>query len=243
MRSSCTVGCRPTVRAACRSPVRSPGARPGRRAARRPDRRIFLALQPSDPHVSLPTLAVEKRGCGRRCSGEEPQALLSVIEVNVFVDQATRSTSQIHDRDNYQKRTSDLPILRAAYRNRTDDLRITRRIPTVHRRPPRHFLPAHPGSRSRLRLRSSRAVVSRSVGNADRTHSPETVGPVALAAVTIRRHDALPASDRQLYDPLLAKPGQNVQHCRWRGLMRPKRPSPYGSVQARWCRLWVSCLD
>src|SRR5215475_12137561 len=115
-----------TLPISAESPVRSHAATFPLDRSRQADRRIFLALQPSDPHVSLRTLAVEKRGCDRRCSGEERQALLSVIEVNVFVDQVTRSTSQILDPDNYQRRTSDLPILRAAYRNRTDDLRITR---------------------------------------------------------------------------------------------------------------------
>ena len=56
-----------------------------------------------DPHVSLPTLALEKRGCDRCCSGVELRALLSVIEVNVFMDRAARSTSQAHDHDQYSE--------------------------------------------------------------------------------------------------------------------------------------------
>jgi hypothetical protein len=51
-----------------------------------------------------------------------------VIEVNVFVDRATRSTSQTHDHDKYPEKAFDLRILGAAHRNRTDDLRITRSI-------------------------------------------------------------------------------------------------------------------
>jgi hypothetical protein len=58
--------------------------------------------------------------------GEEPRILLCVIEINVFVDRATRSTSQIHDHNKHPEKASDLRTLGAAYRNRTDDLRITR---------------------------------------------------------------------------------------------------------------------
>ena len=86
----------------------------------------FSPSSTGDPHVSLPTLALEKRGCDRCCSGEEPRTLLSVIEVNVFVDRATRSTSQTHDHDKPSERASDLRILGAALGNRTPDLRITR---------------------------------------------------------------------------------------------------------------------
>src|SRR6266704_7008396 len=43
-----------------------------------------------------------------------------------FVDRATRSTGQDRDRANAQNKASDLQLCRAAYRNRTDDLRITR---------------------------------------------------------------------------------------------------------------------
>ena len=65
--------------------------------------------------VDVTDIAPEKELC----------ALLSVIEVTVFVDRATRSTSQLHDHHKYPENSSDLRILRAAYRNRTDDLRIT----------------------------------------------------------------------------------------------------------------------
>jgi hypothetical protein len=40
--------------------------------------------------------------------------------------------------------------------------------------------------------------------------------------------------------PLLAKPAQDVQHRRWPAADRSERPPEYASVQARWCRLWVS---
>jgi hypothetical protein len=43
-----------------------------------------------------------------------------------FVDRATRSTGQDRDRANAQNKASDLQLCRAAYRNRTDDLRIRR---------------------------------------------------------------------------------------------------------------------
>jgi len=65
-------------------------------------------------------------GCDRCCSREGPRTLLFVIEVNVFVDRATRSTSQTHDHDKPSERASDLRILGAALGNRTPDLRITR---------------------------------------------------------------------------------------------------------------------
>jgi hypothetical protein len=41
-------------------------------------------------------------------------------------------------------------------------------------------------------------------------------------------------------DPLLAKHGQNVQHCLWPGTKHSQRPPEYSNVQERWCRLWVS---
>ena len=64
----------------------------------------FVPSNPVIPHVSLPTLALEKRGYDRCCSGEEPRALLSVIEVNVFVDRATRFTIQTRDHDKYSEK-------------------------------------------------------------------------------------------------------------------------------------------
>ena len=54
----------------------------------------------------------------------------------------------IHDHGDRQKSTSDLQILRAAYRNRTDDLRITRRIRVVHGCPRNHVCPARVASQS-----------------------------------------------------------------------------------------------
>ena len=41
-------------------------------------------------------------------------------------------------------------------------------------------------------------------------------------------------------DPLLAKPGQSVQHGRWPRMGVIERPASYGKVQARWCQSWVS---
>src|SRR5262249_29236984 len=75
-------------------------------------------------------------------------ASVEPADSDVFVDRATRSTSQIHDHDRCPERSSDLHTLEAAYRNRTDDLRITRRIPTVHHRPVGHSRPAREAPRS-----------------------------------------------------------------------------------------------
>ena len=41
-------------------------------------------------------------------------------------------------------------------------------------------------------------------------------------------------------DPVLAKHGQSVQHRLWPGMERSQRLAEYSSVQACWCRLWVS---
>ena len=87
----------PHVRAERPDPHRHPPDQT--RALSRPDRRISLALQPGDPLITLPTLALGKHGCDRCCSGEGPRILLSVIEINVFVDRVTGSTSQIRDHD------------------------------------------------------------------------------------------------------------------------------------------------
>jgi hypothetical protein len=50
------------------------------------------------------------------------------IEKPAFVERVTRSTTLVHDHAGLEKCVSDLRKCRAAYRNRTDDLRITRRI-------------------------------------------------------------------------------------------------------------------
>jgi hypothetical protein len=55
-----------------------------------------------------------------------------------FVDRVTRPTGKDRDRANVQNKASDLWLCRAAYRNRTDDLRITRRITGVHDCPGSH---------------------------------------------------------------------------------------------------------
>jgi hypothetical protein len=65
-----------------------------------------------------------------------------------FVDRVTRSTGKDRDRANVQNKASDLWLCRAAYRNRTDDLRITRRIRVVHGCPGSHVCPARLASQS-----------------------------------------------------------------------------------------------
>jgi len=59
------------------------------------ERRIFLALQPSDPHVSLPTLALERADVAGVAPERSLGALLSVIEVNVLT----------HDHDKYSEKS------------------------------------------------------------------------------------------------------------------------------------------
>src|SRR5437868_9654258 len=61
---------------------------------------------------------------------------------------------RIRDYGNAQNKASDLQLCRAAYRNRTDDQRITRRIRAVHGRPDGHTCPARAASRS-ARVRGS----------------------------------------------------------------------------------------
>src|SRR6266699_2869099 len=54
----------------------------------------------------------------------------------------------IRDHGDVQKQAYDLQICRAAYRNRTDDLRITRRVRAIHRCPDGHTCPARAASQS-----------------------------------------------------------------------------------------------
>jgi hypothetical protein len=58
------------------------------------------------------------------------------------VERVTRSTAPVHDSPDARKYVSDLQIYRAAYRNRTDDLRITSRNRPVPCHPLGHFSPA-----------------------------------------------------------------------------------------------------
>jgi hypothetical protein len=66
--------------------------------------------------------------------------------------------------------------LGAAYRNRTDDLRITRRIQAVHRSPPGHSSPAREGARSsRVQGRPGSLLASplaRTAGGSALLHPP-----------------------------------------------------------------------
>src|SRR6516225_1066462 len=114
----------------------APGWHPSAAPARRSvgwHRRIFLAVQPGDPHGSLASSPSKSADVTGVTPGEEPRALLCVIEGGVFVDRAARSTGQIRDHDKRPERAFDLGTLGAAYRNRTDDLRITSVFPCVAR--------------------------------------------------------------------------------------------------------------
>ena len=80
------------------------------------------------------------RDLSRLAHSEDLQNFLCVsgdrslaIEIAAFVDRVARSTGQDRDRANAQNKASDLQLCRAAYRNRTDDLRITRGpLPRYH---------------------------------------------------------------------------------------------------------------
>ena len=64
-----------------------------------PNGGYLSSLPPGDPHVSLPTLPVESADVTGVDPGKSFEPLLCVIEGGVFVDRATRSTSQLHDHD------------------------------------------------------------------------------------------------------------------------------------------------
>jgi hypothetical protein len=72
------------------------------------------------------------------------------------------------------------------------------------------------------------------VTNNSRSTAVRSAGPV------LRRLSVWSTSGPQATDPLLAKPGQDVQHCRWPGTKRRKRPCSSSRVQVRWCRFRVS---
>ena len=70
------------------------------------------------------------------------------------VERVTRSTDLVRDHSGARKYAPYLQICRAAYRNRTDDLRITRRIRAVHGCLDGHTYPARAASCS-ARVRGS----------------------------------------------------------------------------------------
>src|SRR6516225_9218020 len=80
-----------------------PSAAPPRRSVGW-HRRIFLAVQPGDPHGSLASSPSKSADVTVVTPGEDPRALLCVIEGGVFVDRAARSTGQIRDHDKRPER-------------------------------------------------------------------------------------------------------------------------------------------
>ena len=140
-------------------------------------------------------------------------------------------------------------MFRTAYRNRTDDLRITRRTRGVHRRPPGHMRPGRTCSRSERVQADPESLLADALAMPAHDQSapaaPRRVGPRGPHALRVRGRVACFRSPRDLMwlgksDPLLAKSAQGVSDRPW-----PRATASVGllrsaGIRVHWCQPWVS---
>ena len=96
---------------------------------------------------------------------------------SAFVERVTRSTVPVRDNAGPTKHDPDLQINRAAYRNRTDDLRITRRITAIHGCPRSHVCPARPASQSARVRDGPGSLLANSLARSIRAAAPMAAHP------------------------------------------------------------------
>jgi hypothetical protein len=96
----------------------------------------------------------------------------------------------------------------AAYRNRTDDLRITRRTSGVHRRPVSHNRPARAASRSEHVQADPGSLLADALAmpalDQSALAAPRRVGPQGRTPVACAAGDVLPDRPGALYGPAQA---------------------------------------
>jgi hypothetical protein len=142
--------------------------------------------------------------------------------------------ARVRDHRNTQNRASELQLCRAAYRNRTDDLRITRRIRVVHSCPDGHTCPARAASQSPFVRSGPGPLLANPLAPPISAAAPTAPHPgrAALGRPPPGRTPGACAADDASRERLLAP----ARFPRLRGCVR-RRPRGFATwaIRSKWC--------